>query len=61
MFDDNTAHKILLIGIGASLSFTVFISTIIFGQIENLSNNVDTLLADVGYIKGHITANAQTP
>lgn len=55
MFDDNVAHKILLIGIGASLSFTIFVSSIVFTQIESLADNVNSLVADVGYIKGVIS------
>ena len=52
MFNDYQSHRILLLGIAASLSFTVFVSGILFGQIEEVSNDVDTLLADVGYIRG---------
>ena len=52
MFDDNKSHKILLLGIAASLSFTVFVASWFGASIAEVSNDVDKLLEDVGYIKG---------
>ena len=52
MFDDNKSHKILLLGIGASLSFTVFVAGWFGMSITELGNDVDKLLEDVGFIKG---------
>ncbi len=52
MFDDNKSHKILLLGIGASLSFTVFVAGWFGIGLSEVANDVDTLLEDVGYIKG---------
>ena len=56
MFDDNKSHKILLLGIGASLSFTVFVASWFGAGIAEVSNDVDKLLEDVGYIKGVLSS-----
>jgi hypothetical protein len=54
MFNDDNSHRILLIGISASLSFTVFVAGIIFGELGHINDDVDVLLTDVGYIRGVI-------
>lgn len=41
-------------GIMGSLSFTVFVAGILFNDISQINSNVDTLLTDVGYIRGVI-------
>ena len=55
MFDDNAAHKILLSGIVASMSFTIFVAGWLFMMVGEVGNDVDQLLDDVGYIKGVIS------
>ena len=54
MFDDNYAHKILLIGIGASLSFTIFVTAILFQSVEVIHEDIKILISDVSFIKGSI-------
>lgn len=55
MFDGNQAHKILLSGIVASMSFTMFVAGWLFIGVGEVANDVDQLLEDVGYIKGVIS------
>lgn len=52
--DPEKEHKWLIRGIMASIGFTAFVATWLWaGQVE-IANDVDTILADVGYIKGVI-------
>lgn len=45
-------HKLLVVGIVASVSFTVYIAGLLFGTLTELQGDVKGLLEDVGYIKG---------
>lgn len=45
-------HKLLVVGIVASVSFTVYIAGLLFGAVTGLQTDVKGLLEDVGYIKG---------
>ena len=51
---NNGTHKLLLMGIIASVSFTVYISGILFGAVTGIESYVKALLQEVGYIKGVI-------
>lgn len=51
---ENGTHKLLLMGIVASVSFTVYISGILFGAVTGIENDVKVLIQDIGYIKGVI-------
>jgi len=49
---DNGTHKLLLMGIVASVGFTVYIAGILFGTVNGIQTDVKSLIEEVGYIKG---------
>jgi len=49
---DNGTHKLLLMGIVASVSFTVYIAGMLFGAVTGIQTDVKGLLEEIGYIKG---------
>ena len=55
LLNDKQSHNLLVMGIVASISFTVFVAGILFSDISQINANVDTLLTDVGYIRGVIS------
>jgi len=55
---DIQVHRLLLAGIAASLTFTVFVTGILFDSISAINTNIDTLLQDVGYIKGMLNGQS---
>ncbi len=61
MFDDNRAHKILFAMIVAGFSFTILMTGFLRGDIIEINNDVDTILSDVGYIKGVISQWQEYP
>jgi len=48
----NGTHKLLLMGIVASVSFTVYIAGILMGAVTGIQTDIKGLIEDVGYIKG---------
>ena len=61
MFDDNRAHKILFAMIVGGFSFTILLNGMLRGDIIEINNDVDTILSEVGYIKGHIDGLLANP
>jgi len=53
---DNGTHKLLVMGIVASVGFTVYISGILFGAVTGIQTDVKSLIEEVGYIKGMINS-----
>jgi len=55
MSHSEATHRLLILGIAASVSFTIYVAGLLFGEVNALNQNVDKLLEDVGYIKGVIS------
>jgi len=49
---NDASHKLLIMGIVASVSFTVYIAGILFGTMTGVQNDVKGMIEDIGYIKG---------
>jgi len=52
MTHSEATHKMLIMGIIASISFTVYVAGLLFTEVAAINSNVDILIKDVGYIKG---------
>jgi len=52
MNHSEATHKLLIMGIIASISFTVYVSGLLFTEVSAINVNMDTLMKEVSYIKG---------
>ena len=61
MTHSEATHKMLVLGVIASVSFTIYVSGLLFGEVSAINQNVDKLIADVGYIKGLLDGTPPIP
>ena len=52
MTHSEATHRMLILGIAASVSFTVYVASLLFGEIATLNTNMDTVLTKLGFIEG---------
>jgi len=52
MTHSEATHKMLIMGIIASISFTVYVAGLLFTEVSAINANVDILIKDVNYIRG---------
>jgi len=55
MTHSEATHKMLIMGIIASISFTVYVASLLFGEISTLNANMDTVLTKLGFIEGVVS------